>query len=76
MSAKPKPNQDSYSKSGNKSDEKFSYSDRKRRFFQKKDKKVPARFFTEQGMPLLYSYDECAYDDAAFLVDRTFDKSY
>ena len=77
-SMKRKPNQDSHSKTGNKSDDKYSDSDsgRRRRYYQKKDKKVQARFFTEQGMPLLYSYDEYAYDDAAFLVDRTFEKSY
>ena len=31
---------------------------------------------TESGRPLLYSYDDTVYDDAAYLVDRTFDKPY
>ena len=31
---------------------------------------------SEAGEPLLYSRDETAYDDAAYLVDRTFDRPY
>ncbi len=33
-------------------------------------------FLSESGRPLLFSFDETAYDDAAYLVDRTFDKPY
>lgn len=33
-------------------------------------------FLSESGRPLLFSFDESAYDDAAYLVDRTFEKPY
>ena len=31
---------------------------------------------SESGRPLLFSLDETAYDDAAYLVDRTFERPY
>lgn len=39
-----------------------------------RDQKVS--FLSESGRPLLFSFDESAYDDAAYLVDRTFDRPY
>ena len=40
------------------------------------NREIPVQFMSESGRPLLYSFDENAYDDAAYLVDRTFDRPY
>lgn len=34
------------------------------------------QFLSESGRPLLYSLDDNAYDDPAYLVDKAFDKPY
>ena len=34
------------------------------------------QYMSESGRPLLFSLEETAYDDAAYLVDRTFERPY
>ena len=67
------------------SDERLTLTDRERRTRHtmggpgddnKKGDQSKVQFLSESGRPLLFSFDDTAYDDAAYLVDRTFEKPY
>ena len=55
-----------------------SQRDRRRSSSKNRAAKGPEHvtFYSESGQPLLFSFDENAYDDAAHLVDRTFERSF